>query len=145
MAFSRVNSVRRENSNAISRSRLCRHQGGTTHLQSTVIKRSIEKPSNFSRKLDLILTRLENIEQRLDQQSSSENLDAAVRTRSALTAKPQLLALHPQTRGIVKLNQQTGCFEYYGKYSNITLFDQENNSHRANINFPDCLCAWEEV
>ena len=66
------------------------------------------------RKLDFILARLETIEQRLDQQTRVTKTNSLPFGQSATTAKPQLLALHPQTRGIVKLNQQTGCFEYYG-------------------------------
>lgn len=119
--FSHASSVRRGNFNVNSRLRPCRHQAGTTRLQSTAVKRSNEKPSDFYRKLDLVLARLEHIEQRLDQQDNSDKSDATVRSRSALSAKPQLLALHPQTRGIVKLNHQTGCFEYYGRCNNISL------------------------
>lgn len=73
----------------------------------------LSRPADFLRKLDLVLARLGNLEQRLDQQSNFNGSDAAMHGR---TTTPRLLALHPQTRGIVKLNQQTGCFEYYGRY-----------------------------
>ena len=105
----------------------------------------LKNRSDFYRKLDLVLARLASIEQRLDQQSNSDTSGAAVRSRSALSAKPQLLALHPQTPGIVKLNQQTGCFEYYGKCSNIALYNQIIISYRANLDFPSRVCAWKEV
>lgn len=102
----------------------------------------LRKPADFSRKLDLVLARLEHLEQRLNQQSVSNESEAAVRNR---TTRPQLLALHPQTRGIVKLNQQTGCFEYYGRCCTMKPSNPVTNLNRANVNFPDCLCAWEEV
>lgn len=73
----------------------------------------------MSRKLDLVLTRLEKIEQRLDQQGQGSGAQVSFPVHTPGLAKPQMLALHPKTRGVVKLNQQTGCFEYYG-----TLFTQ---------------------
>lgn len=126
----------------------CALAGTRRERRACRVRRSsarLRKSSDFYRKLDLVLARLEHIEQRLDQQGNSDKSDAAVRSRSALSAKPRLLALHPQTRGIVKLNHQTGCFEYYGKCSNISLSNQIMISLRANVNFPDCVRAWGKI
>ncbi|UPX11465.1 uncharacterized protein EKO05_0002071 [Ascochyta rabiei] len=72
-------------------------------------------------KLDLIIARLESIEQRLNQQSQDDNAHVSSPVLTPGLEKPQLLALHPNTRGVVKLNQQTGCFEYYGRTSTFQI------------------------
>jgi hypothetical protein len=73
--------------------------------------------TDMTRKLDSVLARLENIEQRLDRQHDANPVYMNTQYSSVAATKPKLLPLHPQTRGIVKLNQQTGCFEYYGTLS----------------------------
>lgn len=74
-----------------------------------------QNPTEVYRKLDLVLARLETIEQRLNQQSQDKDVaHVPFPVHAPGLEKPQLVALHPKTRGIVKLNQQTGCFEYYG-------------------------------
>ncbi|KAH6643575.1 fungal-specific transcription factor domain-containing protein [Boeremia exigua] len=86
----------------------------------------------LAERLDLVLARLDQIEKRLSQQGTSSTIPSS---QPAIASKPQLFALRPQTRGIVKLNQQTGCFEYYGRTSTFQIastlgktFDHRNDA-----------------
>lgn len=75
----------------------------------------------MDRKLDLILTRLGRIEQRLERSSNGNAADACL---SKTPLEPQSLASQTQALGIVKLNQQTGCFEYYGISDRFMLVNE---------------------
>ncbi|KAF2844766.1 hypothetical protein T440DRAFT_302203 [Plenodomus tracheiphilus IPT5] len=59
----------------------------------------------LAQKLDLVMARLDSIEQRL---ISPTGLASEFR-------------LTPQIRGITQVNQQTGCFEYYGRTSTFGI------------------------
>jgi hypothetical protein len=69
------------------------------------------------RKLDLVLSRLERLEQRMSWQANNA---VASSPRSA-ALRSRILPPASQERGIAHLNQQTGCFEYYGRTSNFMV------------------------
>ncbi|KAF9699532.1 hypothetical protein EKO04_002477 [Ascochyta lentis] len=75
----------------------------------------------LAEKLDLVLARLETIEQRLNQKAQGNDAQVPFPVHTPGLAKPQFLALHPKARGVVKLNQQTGCLEYYGRTSTFQI------------------------
>ncbi|KAK3896535.1 hypothetical protein C8A05DRAFT_39927, partial [Staphylotrichum tortipilum] len=63
----------------------------------------------LAEKLDLVLSRLERLEQRMSCQANSA---VASSPRSA-ALRSRFLPPASQERGIAHLNQQTSCFEYY--------------------------------
>ncbi|KAF1980321.1 hypothetical protein BU23DRAFT_445114 [Bimuria novae-zelandiae CBS 107.79] len=67
-------------------------------------------------KLDLVLSRLERIEQQMGWQAS-----VIGNTAGEAATKPQLPPLIPQSHGVAQFNQQNGCFEYYGRTSTFVI------------------------
>ncbi|KAL6705917.1 hypothetical protein ACN47E_006196 [Coniothyrium glycines] len=66
--------------------------------------------SLLGKKLDLILSRLDRLEKQVSAQSKTQH-----ESRGA-TTNPQV-PLGSRLDGVAQLNQQTGCFEYYGRTS----------------------------
>ncbi|CAG9950245.1 unnamed protein product [Clonostachys rosea f. rosea IK726] len=65
-------------------------------------------------KLDLVLSRLDRLEEEVGRQAD------ALRNNQ-LQVKQQQYHFRRRSSGVAQLNQQTGCFEYYGQTSTFTI------------------------
>ncbi|OAL17879.1 hypothetical protein AYO22_11223 [Fonsecaea multimorphosa] len=67
------------------------------------------------RKLDLVLTRMDRLEQTVKNRSRPETVENLNESQEGITS------VHETQKWLAQLNKQTGCFEYYGRTSTFVV------------------------
>ncbi|KAF4986349.1 hypothetical protein FGRMN_10876 [Fusarium graminum] len=145
----RATAVRRKASEACGRCREKRIKCNGLQPCEQCIKKDVQCVFAFSLSpqacgTEAIVERLDRILSRLDKIEEEQSRQACIlASYSGPDAKRPRDLRRRRSSGIAQLNQETGCFEYYGQFdanpSNVIILISSNSGQTSTFNIASCL------